>query len=121
MACASFTKLNASSSQWIGQQSFNQRPASSSRLPVRRVSVVRAGSYSEELVKTAVSFSTSDFIFDWFPYFFFENFEFRCFVYVIIGGSDHRMLLLVLVDLGFHFIATELNSFNHCSVDLLVS
>nr|KAJ0211626.1 hypothetical protein LSAT_V11C400163410 [Lactuca sativa] len=53
MASASFVKLNASSSPWIGQRSFNQRPGSSPRLPATRVSVIRAGSYSEELVKTA--------------------------------------------------------------------
>jgi len=56
MASASFVKLNASSSPWIGQRSFNQRSGSSSRSPAARVSVIRAGSYSDELVKTAVSF-----------------------------------------------------------------
>lgn len=58
MACASFAKLNAASSQWIGQQSFTQRTGSSSstRFATRRVSVpIRAGAYTEELVKTAVS------------------------------------------------------------------
>ncbi|KAL8229965.1 hypothetical protein R6Q57_014865 [Mikania cordata] len=53
MASASFIKLNASSSPWIGQRSFNQRPGSSSRSPAATVSVIRAGAYSEELVKTA--------------------------------------------------------------------
>ncbi|KAI3733909.1 hypothetical protein L6452_13367 [Arctium lappa] len=53
MASATFANLNASSSQWIAHQSFNQRPASLSRSPARRVSVIRAGSYSDELVKTA--------------------------------------------------------------------
>ncbi|KAJ0449296.1 hypothetical protein HanHA89_Chr17g0726821 [Helianthus annuus] len=57
MASASFVKLNASSSPWIGQRSFNQRPGSSSRSSAARVSVIRAGSYSEELVQTAVTFS----------------------------------------------------------------
>ncbi|KAF5940358.1 hypothetical protein HYC85_021525 [Camellia sinensis] len=60
MACSSLVKLNASSSQWIGQQSLNQRPGSSSsrRFATRRVSVVRAGSYSDELVKTAKSIAS---------------------------------------------------------------
>ncbi|KAJ9708302.1 hypothetical protein PVL29_000384 [Vitis rotundifolia] len=54
MASVSFAKLNAPSSQWIGQQSFSQRQGSSARFPARRVSVpIRAGSYSEELVQTA--------------------------------------------------------------------
>ena len=54
MACLSFAKLNASSSQWIAQQSFSQKRGSSSR---RRVSLlIRAGAYSDELVQTAVSF-----------------------------------------------------------------
>lgn len=66
MASASFVKLNASSSPWIGQLSFNQRTGSSARLPATRVSVIRAGSYSEELVKTAVSLSFHFcFILDW--------------------------------------------------------
>lgn len=57
MASVTFAKFNASSSQWIGQQSFSQRQGSSARFPARRVSVpIRAGSYSEELVQTAVSF-----------------------------------------------------------------
>lgn len=52
MACASLSKLNAASSQWIGQQSFTQRKGSSTR----RVSVpIRAKAYTEELVETAVS------------------------------------------------------------------
>lgn len=58
MACASFAKLNAASSQWIGQQSFTQRTGSSSstRFMTRRVSVpIRAGAYTQELVQTAVS------------------------------------------------------------------
>lgn len=56
MACATFLKLNAPSSQWIGQQSFTQRSGSSTRLASRRVSVpIRAGAYTDELVKTAVS------------------------------------------------------------------
>ncbi|KAK7852327.1 fructose-bisphosphate aldolase 3 [Quercus suber] len=54
MACA---KLNAASSQWIGQQSFTQRQGSSSastRFATRRVSFpIRAKAYSEELVQTA--------------------------------------------------------------------
>ncbi|KAI8023971.1 hypothetical protein LOK49_LG03G00880 [Camellia lanceoleosa] len=58
MACSSLVKLNASSSQWIGQQSFNQRPGSSCRFASPRVSVVRAGSYSDELVKTAKSIAS---------------------------------------------------------------
>ncbi|RVW16943.1 Fructose-bisphosphate aldolase 3, chloroplastic [Vitis vinifera] len=54
MASVTFAKFNASSSQWIGQQSFSQRQGSSARFPARRVSVpIRAGSYSEELVQTA--------------------------------------------------------------------
>lgn len=54
MASLSFAKLNASSSQWIAQQSFSQKRGSSSR---RRLSVpIRAGAYSDELVQTAVSF-----------------------------------------------------------------
>ncbi|KAI8020660.1 hypothetical protein LOK49_LG03G00446 [Camellia lanceoleosa] len=40
---------------WIGQQSFNQRSGSPCRFASPRVSVVRAKSYSDELVKTAVS------------------------------------------------------------------
>ncbi|GJW60251.1 fructose-bisphosphate aldolase 3, chloroplastic [Tanacetum coccineum] len=55
MACTSFVKLNtssASSSTVFGQRSFNQRSGSSSSRS-SRVSVIRAGSYSEELVKTA--------------------------------------------------------------------
>lgn len=62
MASSSLVKLNASSSSWIGQQSFNQRSGSSCRLPVsnRRVSVIRAaGSYTDELIKTAVTLSLS--------------------------------------------------------------
>ncbi|THG19771.1 hypothetical protein TEA_008325 [Camellia sinensis var. sinensis] len=55
MACTSLVKLNASSSQWISWQSFNQRPGSSCRFASPRVSIVRAESYSDELVKTAVS------------------------------------------------------------------
>ncbi|XP_028057227.1 uncharacterized protein LOC114261201 isoform X3 [Camellia sinensis] len=54
MACTSLVKLNASSSQWISWQSFNQRPGSSCRFASPRVSIVRAESYSDELVKTAV-------------------------------------------------------------------
>lgn len=56
MAATSFVKLNASSSQWIGQRPLSQRSGSASFCPARRVSVVRAGSYSEELIKTAVIF-----------------------------------------------------------------
>ncbi|KAF4355089.1 hypothetical protein G4B88_004301 [Cannabis sativa] len=54
-ACASFVKLNASSSNWIGQQSFAQpRGSSSSRLTRSRVALpIRAGAYTDELVKTA--------------------------------------------------------------------
>ncbi|KAF4350981.1 hypothetical protein F8388_021688 [Cannabis sativa] len=54
-ACASFVKLNASSSNWIGQQSFAQpRGSSSSRLTRNRVALpIRAGAYTDELVKTA--------------------------------------------------------------------
>uniref|UniRef100_A0A9I9CL60 Fructose-bisphosphate aldolase n=1 Tax=Cucumis melo TaxID=3656 RepID=A0A9I9CL60_CUCME len=53
MASLSFAKLNASSSQWIAQQSFSQKRGSSSR---RRLSVpIRAGAYSDELVQTAKS------------------------------------------------------------------
>lgn len=66
MASSSLVKLNASSSSWIGQQSFNQRSGSSCRLPVsnRRVSVIRAaGSYTDELIKTAVTLSLSLFIY----------------------------------------------------------
>lgn len=56
MACSSMVKFNAAASSWIGgQQSFNQRSGSACRLPSRRVSVIRAGSYTDELVKTAVS------------------------------------------------------------------
>ncbi|KAI3834918.1 hypothetical protein MKW98_016031 [Papaver atlanticum] len=55
MASMSFVKLNASSSQWIGQQSFNQKnndPLFSRS--ARRVSMpIRAGSYTDELVQTA--------------------------------------------------------------------
>lgn len=53
MACASFAKLNAASSPWIGgQQSFSRR----NRLSTPRVSVpIRAKAYTDELVQTAVS------------------------------------------------------------------
>ncbi|KAL9663777.1 hypothetical protein QQ045_019168 [Rhodiola kirilowii] len=58
MACASFVKLNASPSQLIGQQSFTQR-GSSSKTAIRRFATpIRAGSYSEELVKTAKTIAT---------------------------------------------------------------
>ncbi|KAF5731725.1 riboflavin biosynthesis protein PYRD chloroplastic [Tripterygium wilfordii] len=58
MACASFAKLNAASSQWIGQRSFAQRPESSTHLATSQVSVpIRASSCTEELVKTTVSLS----------------------------------------------------------------
>ncbi|XP_028057225.1 uncharacterized protein LOC114261201 isoform X2 [Camellia sinensis] len=57
MACTSLVKLNASSSQWISWQSFNQRPGSSCRFASPRVSIVRAESYSDELVKTATKTS----------------------------------------------------------------
>lgn len=57
MACTSFVKLNTSASSSVfGQRSFNQRSgssSSSSSTRPSRVSVIRAGSYSEELVKTA--------------------------------------------------------------------
>ncbi|KAL0424691.1 UNVERIFIED_CONTAM: Fructose-bisphosphate aldolase 3, chloroplastic [Sesamum radiatum] len=54
MACF-LLKLSASSSSWIaGQQAVNQRPGSAARFPTRRVSVIRAGSYTDELIKTAV-------------------------------------------------------------------
>ncbi|KAI3990070.1 hypothetical protein MKX01_013556 [Papaver californicum] len=55
MASMSMVKLNASSSQWIGQQSFNRKNNGSlfSR-SARRVSLpIRAGSYTDELVQTA--------------------------------------------------------------------
>ncbi|GKE36987.1 fructose-bisphosphate aldolase 3, chloroplastic [Tanacetum coccineum] len=61
MACTSFVKLNtssASSSSVFGQRSFNQRSGSSSSRS-SRVSVIRAGSYSEELVKTAKTIASS--------------------------------------------------------------
>ncbi|KAL2925439.1 Fructose-bisphosphate aldolase 3 chloroplastic [Bienertia sinuspersici] len=53
MATSGLVKLNAASSQWIGQHSFSQRSVSSSS-PTRRVSfpLVRA-SYVDELVNTA--------------------------------------------------------------------
>nr|KJB61142.1 hypothetical protein B456_009G342900 [Gossypium raimondii] len=55
MACVSFAKLNAPSSSWIvGQQSLPQRSGSSARLATRRVSLpIRAGAYTDELIKTA--------------------------------------------------------------------
>ncbi|KAL8463430.1 hypothetical protein ACS0TY_034182 [Phlomoides rotata] len=56
MACSSLLKFNAasSSSSWIaGHQSVNTRSATAARLPNRRVSLIRAGSYTDELVKTA--------------------------------------------------------------------
>lgn len=56
MACSSLVKLNAASSSWIaGQQSVNPRIGSAAPFPTRRVSIIRAGSYTDELVKTAVS------------------------------------------------------------------
>ncbi|XP_047341479.1 fructose-bisphosphate aldolase 1, chloroplastic-like [Impatiens glandulifera] len=59
MACSSLVKLNASSSQWIGgQKSFDQRSGSSLRFANRRISVVRAGGYRDELVKTAKTIAT---------------------------------------------------------------
>lgn len=57
MACSSVVKLNAAASSWIaGQQSINRRPGSTARPPSRRASVIRAGSYTDELIKTAVRF-----------------------------------------------------------------
>lgn len=54
MASSSFVKLNALSSPRISHRSFAHPAASPS--PPRRVSfAIRAGSYSDELVKTAVS------------------------------------------------------------------
>ncbi|EXC09731.1 hypothetical protein L484_019829 [Morus notabilis] len=53
MACANLVKLNSSSSLWIGQQSFSQRRRSSARRVA--ASPIRAGAYTDELVKTAVS------------------------------------------------------------------
>nr|DAD31930.1 TPA_asm: hypothetical protein HUJ06_010781 [Nelumbo nucifera] len=59
MVSAGLVKLNASSSQWIGQQSFNQRPGSSLRSAPRRVALpIRAGAYTEELVQTAKSIAS---------------------------------------------------------------
>ena len=76
MACA---KLNAASSQWIGQQSFTQRQGSSSsstRFATRRVSFpIRAKAYSEELVQTAVSAIT---ICVWFCFCLLDRY-FDCF------------------------------------------
>lgn len=55
MACSSLAKLNAASSQWIGQQSFTQRHGSSTSLSTRRVAVpIRAKAYTDELILTAV-------------------------------------------------------------------
>ncbi|KAK8579437.1 hypothetical protein V6N13_142647 [Hibiscus sabdariffa] len=55
MPSVSFAKLNAPSSTWIGgQQSLSQRSGSSTRLATRRVSLpIRAGVYTDELIKTA--------------------------------------------------------------------
>ncbi|KAK2967211.1 hypothetical protein RJ640_030128 [Escallonia rubra] len=58
MACSNLVKLNATSSSWIGQQSFGQRSAAPLGSPARRVSVVRAGSYADELVQTAKSIAS---------------------------------------------------------------
>ncbi|KAI3467036.1 hypothetical protein Pfo_023699 [Paulownia fortunei] len=59
MACSSLVKLNAASSSWIaGQQSVNLSPGSAARFPTRRVSVIRAGSYTDELIKTAKSIAS---------------------------------------------------------------
>ncbi|KAK4479905.1 hypothetical protein RD792_015449 [Penstemon davidsonii] len=59
MACSSFVKLNAASSSWIaGHHSVNHRTGSAERFPTRRVSVIRAGSYTDELVKTAKSIAS---------------------------------------------------------------
>ncbi|KAL3644683.1 Fructose-bisphosphate aldolase 3, chloroplastic [Castilleja foliolosa] len=56
MACFSTVKLNAAASSWIsGQHTVNQRTGSAARLPSRRVSAIRAGSYTDELIKTAKS------------------------------------------------------------------
>jgi fructose-bisphosphate aldolase class I len=57
MASASFVKPNTLSSPWIGQRSFAHTSASSS--PPPRVSfAIRAGAYSDELVKTAKSIAS---------------------------------------------------------------
>ncbi|GMI87856.1 hypothetical protein HRI_002454900 [Hibiscus trionum] len=61
MACATFVKLNAASFYSIGgQKSFTQRPGSSTPLTgARRVSLpIRAGSYTDELIKTAKSIAS---------------------------------------------------------------
>ncbi|KAK6132068.1 hypothetical protein DH2020_034189 [Rehmannia glutinosa] len=59
MACSSLVKLNVASSSWIaGQQSFNSRSGSAARFPNRRVTVIRAGSYTDELIKTAKSIAS---------------------------------------------------------------
>ncbi|KAK8567755.1 hypothetical protein V6N13_105708 [Hibiscus sabdariffa] len=56
MACAYFAKLNAASVYSIGgQKSFTQRPRSSTSLATRTVSLpIRAGSYTDELIQTAL-------------------------------------------------------------------
>ncbi|KAL9688230.1 hypothetical protein QQ045_032649 [Rhodiola kirilowii] len=43
---------------WIGQQSFTQRRSSSKAVSQRLATPIRAGSYSEELVKTAKTIAT---------------------------------------------------------------
>uniref|UniRef100_A0A2P2KMV3 Fructose-bisphosphate aldolase n=1 Tax=Rhizophora mucronata TaxID=61149 RepID=A0A2P2KMV3_RHIMU len=60
MACATFAKLSAASSPWIGQQPITQRPGSSACLAAtRRASLpIRASAYTEELVKTAKSIAS---------------------------------------------------------------
>lgn len=65
MAC----KLSATSSQWIGQQSFTQRNGSSSSTRLvsapRRVSFpIQAKAYTDELVQTAVSHLRLDSLID---------------------------------------------------------
>ncbi|CAI0383304.1 unnamed protein product [Linum tenue] len=51
---ATFAKLDAASSTWIGRQSLSSRPQPSSRLAPSRVSLpIRAGHYTDELLKTA--------------------------------------------------------------------
>ncbi|KAK1301529.1 hypothetical protein QJS10_CPB12g00293 [Acorus calamus] len=59
---ASMKLIASSSSQWFGGRRthhFDQR-AGSTRPLARRVTPIRAGSYTEELVQTAVSGSSPD-------------------------------------------------------------
>ncbi|KAL6529204.1 Fructose-bisphosphate aldolase 3, chloroplastic [Orobanche gracilis] len=59
MACSSLVKFNSASSSWIaGRHPVNSSHGSAVRVPTRRMMVVRAGSYTDELLKTAKSIAS---------------------------------------------------------------